>query len=203
MPQRSSSHIRIQAALPLGIFAIEASNRRWHHALARGRSQDPWIGRTALVLGNARSLERARLTIDMSQSSLMDTRRPGAPNVPLGRLCRIGFTTFIIRTYKDIVSNFLFTIAPTAVSTALYFIVFGILIGDRIGNVGGLHYEQYLVPGLIVLPIITDSYGQAGLSFVVAKLYRQIDEHLVSPQPSWMIVLSYVAAEHCAGLSRA
>jgi ABC-2 type transport system permease protein len=136
----------------------------------------------------------------MSDSSLMDAHRSATPSAPLGRLCWIGFTTFIIRAYQDIVSNFILTIAPPAITTALYFIVFGTLIGQRIGSIDGLLYEQYIVPGLVVLPIITSSYSQAGLAFVVAKMYRQIDEHLVSPQPSWMIVVSYVAGGSLRGI---
>ena len=94
----------------------------------------------------------------------MDANRSAAPSVQLGRLCWIGFTTFIIRSYNDIVYNFIVTIAPPAVMTALYFVVFGTLIGRRIGSVDGLDYEQYIAPGLILLPIVTSSYSQAGLS---------------------------------------
>jgi hypothetical protein len=94
----------------------------------------------------------------------------------------IGFTTFIVRAYEDIVRYFIMTIAPPAVVTALYFIVFGMLIGQRIGIIGGFHYKQYIAPGLIMVPIVTSSYSQAGLSFVVAKIHRILDEHLVSPK---------------------
>ena len=94
----------------------------------------------------------------------------------------------------------MFTIAPPAVTTALYCVVFGKLIGQHIGDVNGLTYAQYIAPGLLMLPIIAGSYLQAGLAFVVAKTYRQIDEQLVSPQPSWMIVVNYVSGGALRGM---
>lgn len=136
----------------------------------------------------------------MSESDPMDTDRSAAPNPRLARLCWIGFTTYLIRSYRDVVDNFVMTIAPPAVTTALYFVVFGTLMGRRIGSMNGLQYEQYIAPGLILLPIITGSYGQAGLGLVVAKLHRHIDEQLVSPQPSWMLVINYVAGGLLRGI---
>jgi ABC-2 type transport system permease protein len=92
------------------------------------------------------------------------------------------------------------TVAPSAVTTALYFVVFGMLIGPRIGNIGDFTYQEYIAPGLIAMPIIANSYGQASLSFFTAKMHRLLDEHLVSPQPSWMIVVSYVAGGSLRGI---
>jgi ABC-2 type transport system permease protein len=136
----------------------------------------------------------------MSESNLNDPHSSVVLSVGVARLHWVGFTTFIVRAYKDIVTNFVLTIAPPAVTTALYLVVFGSFIGQRIGNIDGISYQQYMVPGLVLLPIITASYSQAGLSFVVAKLYRIIDEHLVSPQPSWIIVVSYVAGGVMRGM---
>jgi ABC-2 type transport system permease protein len=112
----------------------------------------------------------------------------------------IGFTTFVIRSYKDIVRYFILTIAPSAVMTALYFIIFGELIGRRMGAVGGVDYLHYVAPGLIMMPIITNSYSHAALSFVAAKIHRTLDEHLTSPLPSWMIVVSYVTGGMMRGI---
>ena len=127
----------------------------------------------------------------MSESK--DSYKSDLPHVSAAQLCWLGFTTFIVRSYKDIVYNFVLTLAPPAVTTALYLIVFGSFMGERIGKLDGISYLQFMAPGLIMLPIVTASYSQTGLSFVVAKLFRTIDEHLVSPQPGWMIVVSYVA----------
>lgn len=130
----------------------------------------------------------------------MNVHCAAAPGAPPARVCRVGFTTFIVRAYQDIVRYFFLTIAPPAVTTVLYFVVFGALIGHRIGGVGGFSYLQYIAPGLIILPIIMGSYSQAGLSFVVAKIHRIIEEHLVSPQPAWMIVVSYVTGGLIRGI---
>jgi len=130
----------------------------------------------------------------------MNFHPAAAPAAPFGRICRVGFTTFIVRAYEDIVRYFFLTIAPPAVTTALYFVVFGGLIGHRIGSVGGFRYMQYIAPGLIILPTVMGSYSQAGLSFVVAKIHRIIEEHLVSPQPAWMIAVSYVLGGSIRGI---
>jgi ABC-2 type transport system permease protein len=66
--------------------------------------------------------------------------------------------------------------------------------------VGGFRYMRYIAPGLIILPVVMGSYSQAGLSFVVAKIHRIIDEHLVSPQPAWMIVVSYAVGGSIRGI---
>jgi len=116
------------------------------------------------------------------------------------QLLWVGFTTFIIRSYEDIVRWFVMTLAPPAVTTALYLVVFGTLIGQRVGSVGGFGYRQYIAPGLIVMPIVSGSYSHAALSFLTAKLHRFLDEHLVSPQPSWMIVVSYSAGASLRGI---
>ena len=136
----------------------------------------------------------------MAESNLMQVHRYADPAVRRGRLCWIGFTTFLIRSFEDIVTHFMWTIAPPAVTTALYFAVFGSFIGQYVGSVNGLSYAQYIAPGLIMLPIVTGSYLQAALALVVAKLYRQIDEQLVSPQPSWMIVVNYVSGGALRGI---
>jgi ABC-2 type transport system permease protein len=130
----------------------------------------------------------------------MNGRRPPVPAIRVRRLCWIGFTTFVIRSYEDIVRYFFMTIAPSAVTTALYFVVFGTLIGQRVGSIGGFAYKEYIAPGLIVMPVIANSYSQASLSFVIAKIHKLIDEHLVSPLPSWMIVVSYVTGGSIRGI---
>lgn len=121
-------------------------------------------------------------------------------SVRLVRLWWVGFTTFVVRAFRDIVRYFILTIAPSAVTTALYFIVFGELVGRRIGNIGSFEYRQYIAPGLIMMPVIANSYSQAALSFFTAKFHRLIDEHLVSPLPAWLIVLSYVAGGLIRGI---
>jgi ABC-2 type transport system permease protein len=125
--------------------------------------------------------------------NLTDSRHPAGPiNHPI-RLCWIGFVTFILRSTQDIFRYFILTIAPPAIMTALYCAIFGSIVGSRVGDVGGFAYVHYIAPGLILMPVITDAYRQAAFSLLTAKFHKTIDEHLISPLPSWMIVVSYVA----------
>jgi ABC-2 type transport system permease protein len=142
----------------------------------------------------------SRLGVSATGSNLMNEQRSPVPPIRLSRLCWIGFTTFIIRSYEDIARYFFLTIAPSAVTTALYFVVFGMLIGQRVGSIGGIAYKEYIAPGLIVMPIIANSYSHASLSFCIAKIHKLLDEHLISPLPSWMIVVSYVAGGSIRGI---
>src|SRR6185295_1279402 len=87
-----------------------------------------------------------------------------------------------------------------AITAALYFIIFGSLIGRRIGDMGGYTYIQYIAPGLIMMSVITNSYGNVVSSFFGAKFGKHIEELLVAPLPNWLIVLGYVAGGVVRGL---
>ncbi|MHB8919513.1 MAG: ABC transporter permease [Halothiobacillus sp.] len=93
------------------------------------------------------------------------------------------------------------TILPPMIMTSLYFIVFGHLIGPRVGEIDGVSYINYLVPGLILMSVITQSYANVVSSFYGAKFARHIEELLVSPMPYWLIILGYVAGGVARGLS--
>jgi ABC-2 type transport system permease protein len=92
------------------------------------------------------------------------------------------------------------TLVPPVITATLYFIIFGNLIGSRIGEMGGFTYLQYIAPGLIMMSVITNSYGNVVSSFFGAKFGRHIEELLVSPLPNWLIVLGYVAGGMLRGL---
>jgi ABC-2 type transport system permease protein len=83
------------------------------------------------------------------------------------------------------------TIVPPAVTATLYFIIFGSLIGRRVGQVGGYDYMQFIAPGLIMMTVIQNSYGNVVSSFFGAKFGKHIEELLVSPLPNWLIVMGY------------
>jgi ABC-2 type transport system permease protein len=104
----------------------------------------------------------------------------------------IGFKTIIIREFSRIVRIWGQTIVPPAVTATLYFIIFGSLIGRRVGQVGGFDYMQFIAPGLIMMTVIQNSYGNVVSSFFGAKFGKHIEELLVSPLPNWLIVLGYV-----------
>jgi ABC-2 type transport system permease protein len=103
----------------------------------------------------------------------------------------IGFKTMIIREFSRIVRIWGQTIVPPAVTATLYFIIFGSLIGRRVGQVGGYEYMQFIAPGLIMMTVIQNSYGNVVSSFFGAKFGKHIEELLVSPLPNWLIVLGY------------
>jgi ABC-2 type transport system permease protein len=105
----------------------------------------------------------------------------------------IGFKTIVIREFNRIVRIWGQTILPPAVTAALYFIIFGSLIGRRVGQVGGYDYMHFIAPGLIMMTIITNSYANVVSSFFGAKFGKHLEELLVSPLPNWLIVLGYVA----------
>ena len=93
------------------------------------------------------------------------------------------------------------TILPPAITTALYFIIFGTLIGARLGAVDGLTYSQYIAPGLIMMAVITNAYSNVVSSFFSAKFQRHIEEMLVSPLPNAIIVLGFVGGGAARGLA--
>jgi ABC-2 type transport system permease protein len=105
----------------------------------------------------------------------------------------IGFKTIIIREFNRIIRIWGQTIVPPAVTATLYFIIFGSLIGRRVGVVGGFDYMKFIAPGLIMMTVIQNSYGNVVSSFFGAKFGKHIEELLVSPLPNWLIVLGYVA----------
>jgi ABC-2 type transport system permease protein len=112
----------------------------------------------------------------------------------------IGFSTIVIREYGRIVRIWGQTLVPSAMTAILYFVIFGSLIGRRVGQMGGFDYMQYIAPGLIMMSVITNSYGNVVASFFGAKFGKHIEELLVSPLPNWIIVAGYAAGGLLRGL---
>ena len=118
----------------------------------------------------------------------------------LARIRRIGFQTIVRREYGRIIRIWGQTLVPPAVTAALYFVIFGSLIGRRIGQMDGFSYMQYIAPGLIMMAVISNSYGNVVSSFFGAKFGKHIEELLVSPLPNWLIVAGYVSGGLMRGL---
>lgn len=123
-----------------------------------------------------------------------------APPLTVGRVRWIGFSTIVIREYGRIIRIWGQTLVPSAMTAALYFIIFGSLIGRRVGQMGGFDYLQYIAPGLIMMSVITNSYANVVSSFFGAKFGKHLEELLVSPLPSWIIVLGYVVGGVVRGI---
>ena len=92
------------------------------------------------------------------------------------------------------------TLVPPAITMTLYFLIFGGLIGSRVGEMDGIKYMDFIVPGLVMMSIIQNSYGNISSSFFGAKFGRHVEELLVSPMPAWVILGGYVAGAVLRGL---
>lgn len=111
---------------------------------------------------------------------------------------RIAFITIVTKEIRRFTRIWPQTLLPPAVSTALYFLIFGALIGSRIGTVDGAKYIDFIVPGVILMSVISHSYSNVVSSFYSTKFQRHIEELLVSPVPNWVILGGYV----CGGIAR-
>ena len=103
--------------------------------------------------------------------------------------------TLTIANIRRILRIWIQTIIPPAMTTALYFLIFGQLIGKRIGEMPGyegLTYMEFMVPGLIMLAVITNSYANVASAFYGAKFQKAIEEILISPMPNWQILIGFV-----------
>ncbi|MDE2278804.1 MAG: ABC transporter permease [Xanthomonadaceae bacterium] len=114
----------------------------------------------------------------------------------------VALNTIVRREIVRILRIWTQTLIPPAITMTLYFVIFGKLIGSRIGSIQhGYTYMQYLAPGLVMMSIITNSYGNISSSFFGAKFSRAVEEMLVSPMPNWVILTGYVAGAVVRGLS--
>jgi ABC-2 type transport system permease protein len=123
-------------------------------------------------------------------------------NVPAARARTewVGFSTIIIREFNRIVRIWGQTIVPPVVTATLYFVIFGSVFGRRVGQVGGYDYTQFIAPGLIMMTVITNSYGNVVSSFFGAKFGKHLEELLVSPMPNWLILTGYISGGVLRGL---
>jgi ABC-2 type transport system permease protein len=132
-------------------------------------------------------------------STQVSERAPDSPKA-LGAARWVGFQTIIIREYGRIIRIWAQTIVPSAVTSALYFVIFGSLIGQRVGLMDGVPYMQFIAPGLIMMAVITNSYGNVVSSFFGAKFGKHVEEMLVAPLPNWIIVAGYVGGGLVRGM---
>lgn len=105
----------------------------------------------------------------------------------------IAFKTIVRKEFYRFLRIWPQTLLPPAITTALYFLIFGKLIGDRIGTVHGVSYMDYIVPGIILMSVITHSYANVVSSFYSTKFQRNIEELLVAPVPNWVILAGYIS----------
>ncbi|KLV06315.1 MULTISPECIES: ABC transporter permease [Photobacterium] len=112
----------------------------------------------------------------------------------------IAFKSLITKEVSRFARIWIQTMVPPAITMTLYFIIFGNLIGSRIGEMGGFSYMEYIVPGLIMMSVITNSYSNVASSFFSAKFQHNIEELLVAPVPNYVIIAGYVGGGVLRGL---
>ncbi|MGI9311064.1 MAG: ABC transporter permease [bacterium] len=116
-----------------------------------------------------------------------------------GRLAWIAYVTIVRKEVTRFMRIWQQTLLPPVMTTSLYFVIFGNLIGPRIGAMEGHRYIDFIVPGLILMSVITNAYANVSSSFFSAKFQRSIEEIQVSPTPNSVILLGYVSG----GVARA
>lgn len=112
----------------------------------------------------------------------------------------IAFNTIVIKEFLRFMRIWKQTLLPPMITTGLYFVIFGNLIGNRIGEMEGYRYIDFIVPGLILMAVITQSYANTVASFFQAKFQRYIEEMIVSPTPNYIIVLGYAGGGIARGV---
>lgn len=112
----------------------------------------------------------------------------------------IALSTIIRKEIVRFMRIWVQTLIPPVITVTLYFVIFGKLIGSRIGEMGGFSYVEFVVPGLIMMSIITNSYGNVVSSFFSVKFQKSIEEVLVSPTPNYIILFGYVFGGVIRGL---
>jgi len=126
--------------------------------------------------------------------------QPASTTVPLPALYYNAFSTIVRKELNRFMRIWMQTIIPPAITMGLYFVIFGNLIGPRIGKMSGFDYMQYIAPGIIMMAIITNAYSNVVSSFFGAKFQRHIEEILIAPVPDALILAGYVTGGVCRGV---
>lgn len=113
----------------------------------------------------------------------------------------VAFSTIVRKEVTRFTRIWVQTLIPPVITMSLYFIIFGHLIGRRIGEMGGFDYMSFVVPGLVMMAVVNSAYANVSSSFFSAKFHRSVEELLVSPTPGYIILLGYVAGGVLRGLA--
>ncbi len=112
----------------------------------------------------------------------------------------VALNSILIKEITRFMRIWVQTLVPPAITMTLYFVIFGNLIGSRIGDMHGFSYMEFIVPGLIMMSVITNSYANVASSFFSAKFQRNVEELLVAPVPNYIIVLGFVGGGVARGM---
>jgi ABC-2 type transport system permease protein len=112
----------------------------------------------------------------------------------------VALRTIATKEYLRFIRIWIQTVLPPAISVGLYFIIFGQLIGSQINDIDGYKYMDYIVPGLILMAVITNAYANVVSSFFSSKFHHSVEEMLVSPLPNYIILLGFVSGGLARGI---
>jgi ABC-2 type transport system permease protein len=112
----------------------------------------------------------------------------------------VALKTIATKEYLRFIRIWIQTVLPPAISVGLYFIIFGQLIGSQINDIDGYRYMDYIVPGLILMSVITNAYANVVSSFFSSKFHHSVEEMLVSPLPNYIILLGFVSGGLARGI---
>lgn len=113
----------------------------------------------------------------------------------------IAYSTLVRREIRRFMRIWVQTLIPPVITTVLYFLIFGKLIGSRVGQIDGVSYIEYIAPGLIMMSVLMNAYANVSSSFFGTKFHKNIEEQLVSPMPDALIILGYVTGGVLRGLT--
>ena len=113
----------------------------------------------------------------------------------------IAFKTIVTKEILRFARIWLQTVVPPVITTGLYFVIFGQLIGSQLSNIAGYSYIDYIIPGIILMSIINNSYANVVASFYMSKFSHFIEEMIVSPMPNYLILTGYVIGGVARGLT--
>ena len=113
----------------------------------------------------------------------------------------VALQTILTKEIMRFVRIWVQTLVPPAIPITLYFVIFGNLIGSQIGDMDGFKYIDYIIPGLIMMSVITNSYSNVVSTFFSAKMFGHIQEMLISPVPNHIILLGYIGGGMARGLA--
>jgi len=113
---------------------------------------------------------------------------------------QVALQTIVYKEIRRFLRIWVQTLLPSVITTTLYFLIFGTLIGSRIGQMNGYDYMDFIVPGLILMAVISNAYSNVVSSFFGTKFQHNIEEMLVAPIPSWVILVGYISGGVMRGL---
>lgn len=117
-----------------------------------------------------------------------------------GREKWTAYKTILFREVRRFARIWIQTILPSAITTVLYFVIFGRLLGEQLPTIDGYRFIDYIVPGLILMAVITNAYANVSSSFFAVKFQRNVEEMIISPMPEWVLLAGFISGGIARGM---